>query len=837
MRKIVNRKSFFILLNILLVSLLVFGDEPKSEDNKLLTYYQFPIRGIVFEDNNDNNKRDVGEKFLENIPVSDGKTIVLTDKAGTFFLKNEDKSAKFVFVSIPNGYEKNANFYRLLVDEKEELSIEFGLKKLVNASEKNFSFVQITDIHVNNEGDANEFKKALKEISEIDIKPDFIIATGDLVGKGDDRFSFYQKAVKENDIPIFNVLGNHDISKEADKMLNYNKYFGPDYYSFNHGKFHFLILNTLDKSDDQKNWMKQDIEKLAEGKKILVFQHYPPDKDMLDEYKKYGIDAFFTGHWHSSKLFTYKDIKYINSPPLLFGGIDFSPSGFRVVNIKNDEFISEYLPNGVKEFLNIVSPQGNDIIHINQGFQVCVNAYDSQRGVKKIDAEITGENFKKKIKLYQKSSLNWLSKKRIIDLKEGKYEINISAQIKDNIITKTSKFEIVKPSKFTKPIQSSKSNWEYFMGDAKHTGIAKSSLLPPLNLIWIHPSGASADLASPIVANGKVFAAVKERSEKKSIGLLALNGLTGEKIWFAETQSQINHTPIHYEGLVIAQTVCGRVLAYNSLSGKEKWHYDCGDDISRWLYSAPTISNKKLYVGNSKWFAALEPATGVEFWRNRDGTDWISCFSSPAVSDDLVLNGGIWLQINDKWHCLYAMENRTGKIQWAAEGIGYQGSPTIVGDKIYCNDIQGRFLILDLKTGQKLWEYFMIPKGNNWSSVTPAVKENIVITGSSDGTVFAFDVEKKEKLWEFKSGESIFRCSAYNTDYRSLLSSPTISGDIVYLGSGDGKLYALDIKNGEKKWEFNFGVPVLSTPAVVDNWLYICTYDGNIYGFYKFESE
>ena len=125
----------------------------------------------------------------------------------------------------------------------------------------------------------------------------------------------------------------------------------------------------------------------------------------------------------------------------------------------------------------------------------------------------------------------------------------------------------------------------------------------------------------------------------------------------------------------------------------------------------------------------------------------------------------------------------------------------------------------------------MLSKGNNWSSVTPAVKGNIVITGSSDGTVYAIDIEKREKIWEFKTGKSIFRCSAYNRDDRALLSSPTISGELVFIGSGDGNIYALDIKTGEKKWEYTIGVPVLSTPTILGRWLFVGAYDGNVYAF------
>src|SRR5215475_6708475 len=45
-------------------------------------------------------------------------------------------------------------------------------------------------------------------------------------------------------------------------------------------------------------------------------------------------------------------------------------------------------------------------------------------------------------------------------------------------------------------------------------------------------------------------------------------------------------------------------------------------------------------------------------------------------------------------------------------------------------------------------------------------------------------------------------------------SSPVISGGVVFVGSGDHRLYALDAKTGNAIWRFDAGAPVDSTPAV-----------------------
>jgi outer membrane protein assembly factor BamB len=62
-----------------------------------------------------------------------------------------------------------------------------------------------------------------------------------------------------------------------------------------------------------------------------------------------------------------------------------------------------------------------------------------------------------------------------------------------------------------------------------------------------------------------------------------------------------------------------------------------------------------------------------------------------------------------------------------------------------------------------------------------------------------------------------------------VVSSPAIVGGVVYVGSNDGKLYAIDETNGSLKWKFATGARVSSSPAVVDGVVFFGSYDGNVY--------
>ena len=62
---------------------------------------------------------------------------------------------------------------------------------------------------------------------------------------------------------------------------------------------------------------------------------------------------------------------------------------------------------------------------------------------------------------------------------------------------------------------------------------------------------------------------------------------------------------------------------------------------------------------------------------------------------------------------------------------------------------------------------------------SPAIVDGVVYFGSRDGNIYALDADTGEKLWEFKTDSWVE-------------SSPAVVGGIVYCGSNDAHLYALD---------------------------------------------
>jgi outer membrane protein assembly factor BamB len=124
-------------------------------------------------------------------------------------------------------------------------------------------------------------------------------------------------------------------------------------------------------------------------------------------------------------------------------------------------------------------------------------------------------------------------------------------------------------------------------------------------------------------------------------------------------------------------------------------------------------------------------------------------------------------------------------------------------------------LTVTVPPGSKLWEF---TTGGAVHSSPAIGTDGTVYVGSSDGKVYALDGSTGAKRWEYATGGAI-------------RSSPAIGSDgTVYVGSGDWKIYALDGATGAKRWEFVTGWAALFSPSVgADGTVFVASLDGNFY--------
>ncbi|MFB6876424.1 PQQ-binding-like beta-propeller repeat protein [Streptomyces sp. NPDC056323] len=96
---------------------------------------------------------------------------------------------------------------------------------------------------------------------------------------------------------------------------------------------------------------------------------------------------------------------------------------------------------------------------------------------------------------------------------------------------------------------------------------------------------------------------------------------------------------------------------------------------------------------------------------------------------------------------------------------------------------------------------------------SPTVADGVVYIGSDDKNVYALDAATGKKKWAYATG-------------RKVEAAPTVAGGVVYAGSLDNSVYALDAATGKKKWAHAAGHAVRSAPTVAGRVVYVGSESG-----------
>jgi outer membrane protein assembly factor BamB len=115
-------------------------------------------------------------------------------------------------------------------------------------------------------------------------------------------------------------------------------------------------------------------------------------------------------------------------------------------------------------------------------------------------------------------------------------------------------------------------------------------------------------------------------------------------------------------------------------------------------------------------------------------------------------------------------------------------------------------------TNQTMWTY---TTGGMVTS-SPAVVNGIVYVGSDDGNVYALNATSGALIWKYTTGGAVG-------------SSPAVAGGMVFVGSANDLVYALDASTGALVWNYTTGGAVGSSPAVVNGIVYVGSDDGRVY--------
>lgn len=741
------------------------------------------VSGRVFFDKDSDGVMGAGEVPIAGVAVSDGRHVVLTSASGEYRLATDP--GRIVFVSLPRGYRAAKSFYGQI---EADSTLDFPMATWTASKADDIRFAQITDIHVTITSTVRTFVEDLDEINSLHPEAQFILATGDLVNNGRNvpEYDNYVRAIKTSRLPVFNVPGNHD-AITAESMANYRRILGPEYYSFNVGNCHLVVVNCMAFDDAQKAWIAKDLAAAPRGSRRIVAIHYLPAQDQVDYFDSVGAAAVLSGHWHGDRVREDHGVLDLNTPPLRFGGIDRTARSFRLVDVVDGEVTSELRFGGFKHHAVIVSPSG-PCSPRNGKLQIVVNAYDSRCKVASVEC-LVGD---RRVSLKQASAWSWIGELTASKLPQTPQRV--IAEIRD-------------------------SRGDRWQGEADfQLGKALTGDHPVLRLAAVAPTAGFITLSSPQANDGLIAIGVNDTGDLKDSGVRVFDEALSQE-WHFHTDSAIkNNVAISPNG-VYATSIAGRLYGLDRKTGKPRWWVDLDRERERWETAATTVADGFVFVGGSSYIAAFEEELGLPMWSTTLAKSdwWPSCNVIPTVAD-----GRLLLMTRSGAH---AFDARKGDPLWEIPGR-FNGC-AVSGGIVYTikDDVPAS---VDPAAGKVVWTG--TDKVGDTAS-HPAVSGDKMVVGTADGRVCAYSTKDGALIWSFQTGPCLSSLQPYKRGQSDVNSSPIIADGNVYVGASDGVLYALSLATGERLDSYNIGSPIASSPLVYGERLYIGAYDGNLYAF------
>jgi outer membrane protein assembly factor BamB len=408
-----------------------------------------------------------------------------------------------------------------------------------------------------------------------------------------------------------------------------------------------------------------------------------------------------------------------------------------------------------------------------------------------------------------------------------------------------------------------------FVGGPIDKGNASS-----LDVAWTLPLTAQSTYgaysATPVISNGVIY------SQDLTSNVQAIDLESGEVLWTKsyEDPDQGPNGVLVAGGKVFGAT-SSTAFALDQESGEEAWSVPLtrgpneGIDIAPgyhdglvYVSTVPTIANSEYPGGGVGVLWALDAETGKKVWHFNTVPDSLWSKQNASINS----GGGLWYPPSfDKDGFMYFGTGNPAP---------YPGTPQFPwgssrpGPNLYTNSM----VKLDADTGKMQWYYQLTPHDvYDWDFqdspiLASAGGKDLAIGAGKSGIVVAVDAKTGKPVWKQPVGthnghdeDGLLAMRGETSKLKEGTVYPgTLGGVIAPMAADDsnvfvpvvnhpltvnggseigespvmtGELVALDIKSGAVRWKQKFPTAAFGAPTVVNDVVFIATFDGTVHGF------
>ena len=310
-------------------------------------------------------------------------------------------------------------------------------------------------------------------------------------------------------------------------------------------------------------------------------------------------------------------------------------------------------------------------------------------------------------------------------------------------------------------------------------------------------------------------------------------------IWQASTDGPVAAKPLAFQGILAVPSEDGNVYALDPSAGSKVWQARVG------LRPNEVISfDNGIVASTTSGTVTKLDRSGKKLWvvdLNGTGFNASYVFGASANAKEVFVsadngiysigkNGSVRSIVSfdpslvtapaaGADYVVYGIGGRlykvgdNGIVAWSADiaGGSFLPAPGIVNDVIFVGALDGMMHAYSVNGGQ-IWQ----ARTRNWVMGTPLVSGGVVYFGSNDGGVYAVDATTGTVLWDAQTQLAV----------QSQPEAGTMGGrSVIFAGSSDKSIYAIDASNGEIVWKGSanggVGSPLFYQDTVIfgsDDW-------------------
>jgi outer membrane protein assembly factor BamB len=387
-------------------------------------------------------------------------------------------------------------------------------------------------------------------------------------------------------------------------------------------------------------------------------------------------------------------------------------------------------------------------------------------------------------------------------------------------------------------------SWPTPGGEADHT-LHHLSASGALEVVWKKDVGKASSrrarlTSPPVVADGRLFVIDAEATvsainveDGKEIWTAKLAPKVGEKFRVREILSRTKASELGFgggvtfdEGKLFVTSGFGFIAALSAETGDELWRVETGAPVR----TPPTAYRGSVYfVTNVNEMIALKQETGEREWNFQSFEEAARILSaaSPAAAGDLIVSpfssGEVVAFLAGSgrpvWDDTLARNTQITALS-ALNDIA--GAPVIDRGLVYAVSHAGRFVAIDIRSGQRVWESPIASLQMPWVAgdyiFVVSIDSQLVCLSRADGAIVwvsqlkRYDNEKKRKG-------------------RISWSGPVLAGEFLILVSSDGRLAKVSPQDGSLVDTKKIDEGSVVSPIVADEKIFVLTQNGKVYAF------